>query len=208
MIVLIPRIVRLPALTQADLRPVGVGTESIVHVRPLGDILAPVSVPATYADRPVPATRQLDGATVSPNGDLPARIRLAPENINLKVGEEASIDVNAENVNDLFSVPLLLQYDPRLISIEEVHHGGFLSGGTQAVALVERVDKEHGQAIISAARQPNTAGVSGNGTLLSLVVRAIGKGSSKVSIVQVNAKDSRQKHIPVVTGDLSIVTGE
>ena len=208
LIVLIPRIVRLPALTQADLRPVGVGTESNVQVRPKGDILAPVSVPATYADRPVPATRQLDGATVSPNGDLPARIRLAPENINLKVGEEASIDVNAENVNDLFSVPLLLQYDPRLISIEEVHHGGFLSGGTQAVALVERVDKEHGQAIISAARQPNTAGVSGNGTLLSLVVRAIGKGSSKVSIVQVNAKDSRQKHIPVVTGDLSIVTGE
>jgi general secretion pathway protein D len=208
LIVLVPRIVRLAALTQADLRPVGVGTESNVQVRRKGDILTPVSVPATSTNSPAPETTQLDGATGSPEAEHHARIRLAPENINLKVGEEASIDVNAENVKDLFSVPLLLQYDPQMISIEEVHHGGFLSEGNQAVALVERVDKEHGQAIISAARQPNTAGVSGNGTLLSVVVRAIGKGSSKVSIVQVNAKDSQQKQIPVLTGDVSVVTHE
>jgi general secretion pathway protein D len=208
LIVLVPRIVRLPALTQADLRPVGVGTESNVQVRHKEDILTPVNVPVTSTGSPASATTQLDTATGSPKVELPARIRLAPENINLKVGEQASIDVVAENVKDLFSVPLLLQYDPEIISIEEVHHGGFLSEGNQAVALVERVDKERGQAIISATRQPNTAGVSGNGTLLSVVVRATGKGSSRVSIVQVNAKDSQQKQIPVLTGDASIVTHE
>jgi len=36
--------------------------------------------------------------------------------------------------------------------------GGFLSGGTQDIAIVERVDKERGQAIISATRMPNTPG--------------------------------------------------
>lgn len=208
LIVLVPRIVRLPALTQADLRPVGVGTESNVQARRKEDILTPVNVSATSTGSPAPARSQLDGATGSPKVDEPARIRLSPENINLKVGEQASIDVNAENVKDLFSVPLLLQYDPQMISIEEVHHGGFLSEGNQAVALVERVDKEHGQAMISAMRQPNTAGVSGNGTLLSVVVRATGKGSSRVSIVQVGAKDSQQKQIPVLTGDVTVVTHE
>jgi len=39
-------------------------------------------------------------------------------------------------------------------------------------------------------------------------VRAVRKGSSKVSIVQVNAKDSQQKEIPVLTGDASVVTHE
>jgi len=208
LIVLVPRIVRLPALTQADLRPVGVGTESNVQVRHKEDILTPVDVPVTSTGSPAPATTQLDTATGSPIVELPARIRVAPENINLKVGEQASIDLNAENVKDLFSASLLLQYDPEMVSIEEVHHGGFLSEGNQAVALVERVDKEHGQAIISAQRQPNTAGVSGNGTLLSVVVRGVRKGFSKVSIVRVNAKDSQQKQIPVRTGDASVVTHE
>jgi len=208
LIVLVPRIVRLPALTQADLRPVGVGTESNVQVRHKEDILTPVNVPVTSTGSPAPATTQLDAETRNSKVELPARIRLAPENISLKVGERASIDLNAENVKDLFSVPLLLQYDPEMISIEEVHHGGFLSEGNQAVALVERVDQEHGQAIISATRQPNTAGVSGNGTLLSVVVRAVRKGSSKLSIVQVNAKDSQQKQIPVLTGDALVVTHE
>jgi len=208
LIVLVPRIVRLPALTQADLRPVGVGTESNVQVRHKEDILTPVNVPLTSTGSPAPATTELDAATGSPKVELPGRIRLVPENLNLKVGEQASIDLNAENVKDLFSVPLLLQYDPEMISIEEVHHGGFLSEGNQAVALVERVDKEHGQAIISATRQPNTAGVSGNGTVLSVIVRAMRKGSSKVSIVQINAKNSQQKQIPVLTGGASVVTHE
>jgi len=167
-----------------------------------------VDVPVMSTGSPAPATTQLDTATGSPIVELPARIRVAPENINLKVGEQASIDLNAENVKDLFSASLLLQYDPEMVSIEEVHHGGFLSEGNQAVALVERVDKEHGQAIISAQRQPNTAGVSGNGTLLSVVVRGVRKGFSKVSIVRVNAKDSQQKQIPVRTGDASVVTHE
>ena len=105
-------------------------------------------------------------------------------------------------------IPMDRLADPQMISIEEVHHGGFLSEGNQAVALVESVDKEHGQAMISATRQPNTAGVSGNGTLLSVVVRATGKGSSRVSVVQVSARDSQQKQIPVLTGDVSVVTHE
>ena len=55
--------------------------------------------------------------------------------------------VVVENVNDLYSIPFLLQYNPAVISIEEVQHGGFLQGGNQAIAIVQRVDKERGQAI-------------------------------------------------------------
>jgi len=68
-----------------------------------------------------------------------------------------------ENVSDLFSIPLLLQYNPAVISVEEVRHGGFLQAGDQEIAIVQKVDNEHGQALISATRQPNTAGASGTG---------------------------------------------
>jgi general secretion pathway protein D len=91
-----------------------------------------------------------------------------------------------------------------VISVEEVRHGGFLSGGTQEIAIVQRVDKEHGQAIISATRQPNTAGVSGTGTIMGIVIKAIAPGSSNITVVQVNAKDSQQKPIPLVTSEATI----
>jgi len=133
-----------------------------------------------------------------------AQIRFEPRSLSLKVGEKQTVGIVVENVNDLFSIPFLLQYNPAVISVEEVQHGGFLSGGTQEIAIVQRVDKDRGQAIISATRQPNTAGVSGTGTIMGIVVKGIAPGSSNLSIVQVNAKDSQQKSIPLVTGEAAL----
>ena len=137
-------------------------------------------------------------------GPQSARLRFEPATLTLKAGETATLGVVIDNVQDLFSIPMLLQYDPAVLRIEEVRHGDFLSGGTQEIAIVERVDQEHGQAIISATRQPNTAGVSGSGTLMGIVVRALAPGSSKLAIVQVNAKDSQQKTLPLLSGEATI----
>ena len=129
----------------------------------------------------------------------------------MKVGQTATLGVVVENVNDLFSIPMLLQYNPAVISIEEVQHavgegqrGGFLSGGTQEIAIVASPNKEKGQMIVSATRQPNTQGVSGSGTLLGIVVKGVAPGSSSLSIVQVNAKDSQQKTIPLITSEATV----
>jgi len=122
----------------------------------------------------------------------------------LKPGDEKTIAIVVEGMQDLFSTPMLLQYDPKVISVEDIHDGGFLSGGTQAIAFVQRVDQEHGQAIISATRMPNTPGVSGSGTLMGIQIKALAPGQTKLSIVQVNARDSQQRSIPVVTGEVAI----
>ena len=82
-----------------------------------------------------------------------------------------------QDAQDLYSIPMLLQYDPKVISVEDVRQGGFLSGRTQPIAVVQRVDKERGQAIVSATRMPNTPGVSGSGTVFGLVVRGVAAGN-------------------------------
>ena len=69
---------------------------------------------------------------------------------------------------------------------------------------MQQVFKEKGQAIISATRRPNTPGVSGSGTLIGIVVKALAPGSSNLSIVQVNAKDSQQKLIPLITSEAAL----
>ena len=118
--------------------------------------------------------------------------------------QTATVGLAVDNVNDLFSIPFLLQYNPAVISVEEVRHGGFLQAGDQAIAIVLQVDKDHGQAIISATRQPNTSGASGAGIIMGIVIKALAPGTSTLSIVQVNARDSQQRPIQLVTGEASV----
>src|SRR6266513_1217383 len=214
LIVLTPRIVRIPEWTKANLRTMYSGSETNVQVKRESEIRAPAQQPAPS---PQPKTNQNMGAgtpTSAPSATGPAagtaqgapaaKIRFEPQSLSLKAGQTATIGVVVDNVSDLFSIPLLLQYNPAVISVEEVQHGGFLSGGTQEIAIVQQVFKEKGQAIISATRRPNTPGVSGSGTLIGIVVKALAPGSSNLSIVQVNAKDSQQKLIPLITSEAAL----
>jgi general secretion pathway protein D len=211
LIVLTPRIVRIPEWTKANLRPLYSGSETNVQVKRESEIHAPAPQPAAAQQ---PQTNQNMGtgvATPAPAATAPAagtapaaKIRFEPQSLTLKVGQTATIGVVVENVSDLFSIPLLLQYNAAVVSVEEVRHGGFLSGGTQEIAIVQQVFKEKGQAIVSATRQPNTPGVNGSGTLIGIVVKALAPGSSNLSIVQVNAKDSQQKLIPLITSEATV----
>jgi general secretion pathway protein D len=69
---------------------------------------------------------------------------------------------------------------------------------------VQRVDKERGQAIVSATRMPNSPGVSGSGTVFSIVVHGVAPGSSKISVLQVNARNSQQQPLALVTSEATI----
>ena len=213
LIVLTPRIVRIPEWTKANLRSMYSGTDALVQVKRESETRAPVQQPPAKPEQPSTSTPNPNGATATPGATPPAgagpgvaasKIRFEPANLSLKVGQTATIGVVVENVNDLYSIPMLLQYNQAVISIEEVRHGGFLSGGTQEIAIVSQHFKDKGQSIISATRQPNTPGVSGSGTLIGIVVKGIAAGSSNLSIVQVNAKDSQQKLIPLVTSEATL----
>jgi general secretion pathway protein D len=210
LIVLIPHIVRLPTITAENLRSIASGTDTNAEVELAQDELAPAPLKAQNA--PVPGAPAQPAAPVPAPSQAPAMapatqsplLRFEPASVTLKPGETTTIGVVVQNVQDLYSIPLLLQFNPAVISVEDVRQGGFLSGGTQEVAVVERVDKERGQAIVSATRMPNTPGVSGSGTLVGIVVKGVAPGTSPLSIVQVNAKDSQQRPIPVVTSQGSI----
>jgi general secretion pathway protein D len=216
LIVLTPHIVRMPDWTKANLRPMLSGTDMDVRTRRESELRTPqpeTQQPVPPATQPQQQQPPATATSTTPNtptaqaqsGSGVAKIRFEPQNLTLKAGQTATLGVVVENVNDLYSIPLLLQYDPKIISVEEVQHGGFLSGGgTQVIAIPYQVLKDKGQAIISATRPPSTPGVSGSGTLIGIVVKALAPGSTNLSIVQVNAKDSQQKAIPLVSSEATL----
>jgi general secretion pathway protein D len=205
LIILTPRIVRMPDWTRANLRALYSGSETNVQVRRESEVRAPSQeIPQTPTNPANPPVTTPPAAANAAQGGQSAQMRFEPRSLSLKVGQQSTIGVVVDNVNDLFSIPFLVQYNPAVISVEEVQHGGFLQGGNQEIAIVTNINKEHGQAIISATRQPNTQGVSGTGTIMGIVVKAIAPGTSNLSIVQVNAKDSQQKAIPLVTSESTV----
>jgi general secretion pathway protein D len=202
LIVLIPHIVRLPTMTAENLRSIASGTDTNAEVRLENEVMAPPVPKAQTVPLP-PTPPPAATAPQAPASQNPG-LRFDPATVALRPGETATIGVVVQNVQDLYSIPMLLQFNPAVISVEDVRQGGFLSGGTQDIAIVERVDKERGQAIISATRMPNTPGVSGSGTLVGIIVRGVAPGNSQLSILQVNAKDSQQRPIQMVTSEAAI----
>jgi len=208
LMILTPRIVRMPEWTKSNLKALYAGSETNVQTKRASEMRAPqrqppAASPSTKVQEPaVPADAQ--APSNSEQSGKPAEIRFEPRNLSLKAGQTMTVGVVVDNVNDLFSIPFLLQYNPALISVEEVRHGGFLQAGDQEIAIVQKVDNERGQAIISATRQPNTVGASGAGTILGIVIKGLAPGTGTLSIVQVSAKDSQQRSIQLVTNEASV----
>jgi len=218
LVVLTPRVVRMPNITTENLRSIATGTDQNPQVHFVEDASTP-SIPV-----PPPSTQPKQSAVPPPQGVPvvgtipptatappvmpvtpagPATLRFEPGTISLKPGDTTTVGIVVENVKDLSSIPLLLQYNPAVISVEEVRHGGFLSADSQA-AIVQQPNQAHGQEIISVTRTPNSAGISGTGTVVAVVIKALAPGNSQLSIVQVNARDSQQRPIQLVTVEGSV----
>jgi general secretion pathway protein D len=223
LIILTPRVVRMPNITAEDLQSIASGTDANPQVRTVDEATPQPTPPATTQAPAQPAAQpsvayQTPPAIVLPQSMIPGGqpsmmptspnappgLRFEPANITLKPGETATVGIVVENVKDLSMIPLLLQYNPAVISVsDELRHGGFLGGDSQD-AIVSRVDQQHGQATISVMRTPNTPGVNGTGTIVAFEIKAIAPGDSKLSIVQVSAKDSQQRPIQLVTAESTI----
>ena len=194
MIVITPHIIRLPTIDQDDLRALAAGTDTNVRVyRSALSSVLPDTKPAGTA-----------GAVAPPSGQPAVQLKFEPATMTLKPGDTETLGLTVNNVQDLFAIPVMLQYNPAVIQIDEVRNGGFLSGGTQEIAVVQRVDQQKGQAIISAMRQPNSAGINGSGTIFGIVIHAVAPGNSQIQVVQVNAKDSQQHVIQMVSNEANI----
>jgi general secretion pathway protein D len=206
LIVLTPHVIRFPSISAEDLRTLAAGTDT--NVRVYREIDEPQAAPSQMPQPPklgggAPPAAQAN-PQMPPGVTAAAQLRFDPPAATLKPGERTTLGLAVSNVNDLYSIPLLIHFNPAVVQVEEVRDGGFLSGGSQQIAIVQRIDEQRGEVVVSATRQPNTPGVNGSGTLLGLVVRGVAPGNSDIQILQVNAHNSQQQNIPIVSGAATI----
>ena len=108
-----------------------------------------------------------------------------------------------QNGHDVFSVPLQVQYDPRVLQLVNVDAGDFLTRDGKPVAIVHR-DEGNGLATISTSRPPSTNGMNGQGSLCTLTFKAAAAGDSAIALIKVGAKDALQNNIPAVGSSATV----
>jgi general secretion pathway protein D len=202
LIVLTPRLIRVPEITSANLRPLAVGTdENVALPRPPGTPSQEPQPPAEAVPPESPPSGErpsgVPGAAI-PSG--PAQMNFQPAQSHIQVGERVAVDLLLENVQDIFSVPLAVGFEPTVVELVEVYQGSLLGGGAEPAALVHRVDSADGMAIISVMRAPGTTGATGRGTLVTLVFQGKTPGTSALSIKNIAARNSRQELLSLETG--------
>lgn len=136
-------------------------------------------------------------------GGTPISLSVAPPAGNQAVGSTFQVSINASGAQDLFSVPMQLQFNPAVLQLVNVDAGSLLSRDGQPVSIVHR-DEGNGLVTISTSRPPNVQGVNGQGSVATLTFKAVAAGDSNLALVKVGARTSTQANLPAV-GSQSVV---
>jgi general secretion pathway protein D len=205
---LIPHIVRGPDVTDSNQRLIDVGTANALQLRhiskvetvPAGQSAAPAGAPAQAPAagspaRPTPSIAPVTGAS----------FLFDPGTITAGKGSTFTVNILISGAQNVYSVPLQLNYDPNKLQLMNVSNGGFLSQDGQTVALVHREDETTGTLQITATRPPNSGGVSGQGSVVTLTFMAKASGQSPLTITRGGARDPSMQAI-TVNGAQAVVT--
>ncbi len=200
---LIPHIIRGPDVSELNQRAVDVGTASAIELRhaerPV-TTAAPSVTPAPTSPPPVPAPAQ-------PQAGAPgaATFGFDPPSVTQAPGSTFSINVTLSGAQNVYSVPLQVSYDPKILQVVNVSNGTLLSQDGQAVALVHRDDDQTGALQITATRPPGAGGISGQGPVVTLTFLAKSAGQSSITISKGGAKDPNLQSLPV-NGAVATIT--
>lgn len=127
-----------------------------------------------------------------------------PSTVNVASGATFAVNVLLSGAQNVYSVPLQVNYDAGKLELVNVSNGGFLSQDGQAVALVHRDDASSGTVQITATRPPGSGGISGQGSVVTLTFMAKSAGQSSVAITKGGARDAAMQPIAVANAQASI----
>ena len=202
---LVPHIVRAQELTGRNQDMLDVGTANAIELRRFTKQPAPTS-PASQnrnqpqgaapAQVPKPAP-QSPAPQPQPPSAGSAGFVFDPPTITQPKGATFTVNVLLSGGQNVYSVPVQINYDPNELQVVNVSNGGFLSQDGQAVALVHRDDPSTGTLQITATRPPGSGGVSGQGAIAILTFLAKTSGQSTLTITRGGARDPAMQPISV-----------
>src|SRR5216684_3579937 len=214
---IIPHVIRGTDINEINQRAIDIGTSTTIELRHVNRAAAapPASTPPAQpapgqAPNPAPANpAPANQPPASPASPAPpagggASFMFDPATITATKGGTFVVNLLLSGAQNVYSVPVQLNYDPARMQLVNVSNGGFLSQDGQAVALVHREDETSGTLQITATRPPGAGGVSGQGAVVTMTFQAKSDGQTPLTITRGGARDPGMQAITVNGAQASV----
>lgn len=157
-------------------------------------------------------------AFAAPSRQGETLVSIQPAAQTIQVGETTTVDVQIQNVDNLFGIDLRLTFDPSIVNVvdsnplvpgEQVEPGAFLDISEGKGFVVDNsADNTTGEIAYIATLLSPASPVSGSGTLIRITFEGVAEGTSPVTLESVLLSDAKAEQIPATTEDGSITVEE
>ena len=177
--------------------PRGDGAESASKPAAPGAPSNPIVTPPAASNPPAPVatppnTPPAASTSVAPPGAAPpaapapppptnALVSFVPGQVQNVMGGTFNVNLVIANATDLFSAPLQIKYDPKVLKLNDVVQGSLMASDGQPVTFTKNILNDTGEADITLNRLPGAGGVTGSGMLVTLSFTSLGRGTTTVS---------------------------
>ncbi|MGA3040762.1 MAG: cohesin domain-containing protein [Bryobacteraceae bacterium] len=210
-IALIPHIVRRPDYTEEEMRGIAVGNATVVKLnyapekQPAAEPAQKSAVPpaggtpAAPLVTPPAANPPAAPPVTAPQANAPppaaATVNFVPEHYETIMGQSFNVNLAIANATDLFSAPLQIKYDPKVLKLTDVAPGNLMSGDGQQPTFTKNIQYDTGEAEITLNRLPGTGGVTGSGMLVTLSFTTLDRGATSISVPAFSPSNSQGQPI-------------
>jgi general secretion pathway protein D len=167
-----------------------------------------VAPPATAPPATAPPATAPPVPPPNPAGQPPqagsVRVKFVPGQASVPVNGTVTVSLMVDNATDLASAPMQIHFDPKVLRLNDVARGNLLASDGQQVAFSKNVLNDTGEATINVSRFPATGGVSGSGSIVTLVFQAIGRGDTVVTVPQLSLRNSHSQSILTASPQIAV----
>ncbi len=162
----------------------------------------PTATPVQPA--PTTPTQPATPTPAAPEPGAGARFRFDPAEAQVGIGEQVSVGIILEGVQQIFGVPMRFGWDPKVVRLAEIQKGTFLQGDGQDLIFSRNIRNDVGQAAINISRFPGTGGTDGGGLLVTLILEGVAGGSTTLKARATGARDATGQPAQVAAAELSV----
>jgi len=201
MIALVPHIVRRPDISPENLKTIGVGNATSVKLsfaprtgqtapaRPASPAGGTVTVPPVTA--PPAAAPPPNAAPPANRAPGAARIFFQPPQVDTTLSSSVTVAVAVSGADDAAGAPMQIQFDPKILRLNDITLGDLMTQGGQEPALTKNILNDAGAATVQLARPAGASGASGDGVLVNLNFQAVGRGTTSITIPNLTVFNSQ-----------------
>lgn len=187
-----------PAQPSTQVMPVAPATTAIVEPPAMSPPLIETQTPGpdavAAADTPV-------GEVVLPTAAVPSVVAQPTIFIEgdklVSVGENLRVSLNVQEVENLFSAPLYVRFDPKRLEFVAASEGSFLQQDGQTTIFTSTLMGDSGRLILGLKQGAGGRGASGDGNLAQLEFKALAVGKLSIAPERINFRTPAGERIPV-----------